>query len=265
MTSEARARLFVVAPSGSGKTFACQKYPNLFFDMDVLFNEKSVFPKIPNWYLNHQLKLETDCKARDVLLGWLNGEKDGKIGLYADDLGFMPFAYVIRPLIEYHDFMVLRTEEQKRTLKHHPDISEWDRLCAHRVEIANRVTDLRLKSMVVQNFTTIVQYLELIKSHKEIIPVKRVRITTGFDFEKQERVINLIKSDCEVITNREVEFGRFAIESGSLKAHMEDTLARNRSVHVLALEGAMFLNLEKGLSSEEKLKRLHGRQWMFIV
>jgi len=89
------SRVFVVAPSGSGKTFYCDKFPDKLVDADKLFK----WPMVNRFWENKELALEVNEVNTEILRKWLNGPKDGKIILYAEPL-IPAYAAVIIPTIQ---------------------------------------------------------------------------------------------------------------------------------------------------------------------
>jgi len=93
-----RSRQFWVASSGFGKTFVC-KYSSRFVDADTIFT----FPRVDNWWMNTDLARRTDRANANIANSWLAGPNDGRILLYASDLGGL--VHVDRVLIL--DFITL--------------------------------------------------------------------------------------------------------------------------------------------------------------
>lgn len=128
-----RCRKFVVLPAGSGKTFLCNRCSARFVDGDNLF----IFPEVKNWIKNFELKNMTDKKNIDILARWLNGPKDGKILLYADDLGMIADAYFLLPEDVNKHLLESRIE---RTV----DASHWERILAYRNRLIDNQINIKL-------------------------------------------------------------------------------------------------------------------------
>lgn len=92
-------RRFLVAPSGSGKTEWAEVH-NDCVDLDKIF----IFPKTKEWWLDEKVAAETNSANQKRLVDWLSADVDGKIGMYADDLGLNADAYVMPPrdVLEYN-------------------------------------------------------------------------------------------------------------------------------------------------------------------
>lgn len=86
------SRKFIVAPSGSGKTYWVSTHDDCV-DADSLFE----WPKTPKWWLDPELAEKVNKRNHDILVEWLSGVKDGKIAFYADTLGLMPDSAVLIP------------------------------------------------------------------------------------------------------------------------------------------------------------------------
>jgi len=91
-------RRFIVAPSGSGKTFYIKSHvwgpsETRFVDADTIFK----FPSKNRWWEDSTLAREVDTNNSHILREWLLQKEDGSIIFYSDELGFKPDAYVIIP------------------------------------------------------------------------------------------------------------------------------------------------------------------------
>jgi hypothetical protein len=83
-------RRFIVAPSGSGKTFV-SKDSDVFIDADTLFE----WPSTDRWWEDETLATKVNENNKQILAQWLSGDQDGKMVLYADDLGLDPDGVVL--------------------------------------------------------------------------------------------------------------------------------------------------------------------------
>jgi hypothetical protein len=103
----ARQNMLIVAPSGSGKTWAAKQWPHLFVDMDTLFTWPDRHPSSVRWWEHASTAARVNA-ANSIVLRRFLSQHDGRIGLYADDLVGAAVAYVDIPEEELKANLVRR-------------------------------------------------------------------------------------------------------------------------------------------------------------
>jgi hypothetical protein len=111
-------RRFVVAPSGSGKSYIV-KTDASYVDADELVR----WPKKFQWWLDPAEQVRMDGIVRKTISDWLNGPRDGKTIFYADDLGLKADAYVKLPAAVHRRRLSMRAKETGQ-----PGIADWPRI-----------------------------------------------------------------------------------------------------------------------------------------
>jgi uridine kinase len=121
IVDEKPKRRFIVAPSGSGKTTIVSLTKGTI-DADTIFK----WPKKDRWWEDQALAKETNLNNKAILEEWLQGERDGKVILYADTLGVKPDFFVSIP--DYNLKQHLMNERKGQPgIKDFQDIKEGEK------------------------------------------------------------------------------------------------------------------------------------------